>query len=447
MAGGGTVSLEALAICRRGVRNVLAHLGVLPPEDASPRRGDGTRARAAGQRRLRLRDDGRHLRAASTRRARGPRRRAAGRIHCTWDPTRAPDDAALRRRRHALRPPPARARAAGQLLPRRRRALPGSARVIGLDDIARGARAHRAPRAAHAGASRSTSAKDRRSPTRASSLKLECLQVTGSFKARGAMNRLLGDAARGGCATASSPRRAATTALRSRAPPMSPACRRRSSCPRTSRPPRSRRCKGWKARGRDRRRGLGRVERGGARVRRRSTGAPISIPSPIRSSSRARARSALEILEDLPGLDLDPRRDRRRRPDLAGMATALKALQAGHPHHRRRADRLADAEGEPRRRPTSSRCPRSRPRVPTMACRRTDERIFETRARHGRRHRARHRRGDGGRRRAGSGSKLGVAADLSGAAAVAALRQRRVALAGAASVCALVCGAGPDGMG
>ena len=33
MAGGGAVSIEALAICRRGVRNVLAHLGVLPSED------------------------------------------------------------------------------------------------------------------------------------------------------------------------------------------------------------------------------------------------------------------------------------------------------------------------------------------------------------------------------------------------------------------------------
>ncbi len=41
MGGGGTVSLEALAICRRGVRNVLAHLGVLGPEHVSPRRGDG----------------------------------------------------------------------------------------------------------------------------------------------------------------------------------------------------------------------------------------------------------------------------------------------------------------------------------------------------------------------------------------------------------------------
>jgi N2-acetyl-L-2,4-diaminobutanoate deacetylase len=36
MAGGGAVSTEALALCRRGVRNVLAHLGVLPPEMADP---------------------------------------------------------------------------------------------------------------------------------------------------------------------------------------------------------------------------------------------------------------------------------------------------------------------------------------------------------------------------------------------------------------------------
>ena len=34
MAGSGTVSIDALALCRRGVRNVLAHLGALPPEMA-----------------------------------------------------------------------------------------------------------------------------------------------------------------------------------------------------------------------------------------------------------------------------------------------------------------------------------------------------------------------------------------------------------------------------
>jgi len=36
MAGGGAVSIEALRLCRRGVRNVLAHLGALAPEKADP---------------------------------------------------------------------------------------------------------------------------------------------------------------------------------------------------------------------------------------------------------------------------------------------------------------------------------------------------------------------------------------------------------------------------
>ncbi|MBB4053643.1 putative deacylase [Devosia subaequoris] len=35
MAGGGTVSIDALALCRRGIRNVLAHVGVLPASAAS----------------------------------------------------------------------------------------------------------------------------------------------------------------------------------------------------------------------------------------------------------------------------------------------------------------------------------------------------------------------------------------------------------------------------
>lgn len=38
MAGRGTVSLDALAICRRGARNVLAHLGVLEPQGPAPER-------------------------------------------------------------------------------------------------------------------------------------------------------------------------------------------------------------------------------------------------------------------------------------------------------------------------------------------------------------------------------------------------------------------------
>jgi N-alpha-acetyl-L-2,4-diaminobutyrate deacetylase len=36
MAGAGTVSIDALGICRRGVRNVLSHFGVLPPAGKVP---------------------------------------------------------------------------------------------------------------------------------------------------------------------------------------------------------------------------------------------------------------------------------------------------------------------------------------------------------------------------------------------------------------------------
>jgi N-alpha-acetyl-L-2,4-diaminobutyrate deacetylase len=92
MAGGGTVSIEALAICRRGVRNVLAHLGVLPPEDAEPRRGDGAVLELPGTSAFvfatmdgvfePLHRNGTPVRAGER----------AGRIHCTWDPTRAPDE-------------------------------------------------------------------------------------------------------------------------------------------------------------------------------------------------------------------------------------------------------------------------------------------------------------------------------------------------------------------
>ncbi len=90
MAGGGTVSIEALDICRRGVRNVLGHLGVLPPEDASPRRGDGTVLELPGTPPTSS-PPWTASSSPSTRTAAGARRRAAGRIHCTWDPTREPE--------------------------------------------------------------------------------------------------------------------------------------------------------------------------------------------------------------------------------------------------------------------------------------------------------------------------------------------------------------------
>lgn len=90
MAGGGTVRPDALEICRRGVRNVLTHFGVLPGA-SSPARTDAPLYELPGSRAFvyatadgifePYHPNGREVRAGE----------AAGRIHCTWDPTRPPE--------------------------------------------------------------------------------------------------------------------------------------------------------------------------------------------------------------------------------------------------------------------------------------------------------------------------------------------------------------------
>ena len=91
MGGGGTVSPEALAICRRGVRNVLAHLGVIAPDQAEPPEGGGRLFELPGPRAYvfatmdgifePFHANGREVHAGEP----------AGRIHCTWDPARPPE--------------------------------------------------------------------------------------------------------------------------------------------------------------------------------------------------------------------------------------------------------------------------------------------------------------------------------------------------------------------
>ena len=86
--GGGAVSIEARVLCRRGVRNVLTHLRVLPPGKASPRRGDGRLLELPGAAAYvfatadgifePFHDNGRAVSAGEP----------AGRIHFPWDPTR-----------------------------------------------------------------------------------------------------------------------------------------------------------------------------------------------------------------------------------------------------------------------------------------------------------------------------------------------------------------------
>lgn len=48
MGGGGTVGIEALQVCRRGVRNVLSHLGVIEATDRGSPQGERTLLEIAG---------------------------------------------------------------------------------------------------------------------------------------------------------------------------------------------------------------------------------------------------------------------------------------------------------------------------------------------------------------------------------------------------------------
>jgi predicted deacylase len=91
LGGGGTVSLDGLAVGRRGVRNVLAHLGVTPANRDVPKRREARVLELPGTRAYvyatadgvfePFHPNGREVRAGEE----------AGRIHCTWDPTRPPE--------------------------------------------------------------------------------------------------------------------------------------------------------------------------------------------------------------------------------------------------------------------------------------------------------------------------------------------------------------------
>ena len=90
MGGGGSVSVEALALCRRGVRNVLAHLGILRVRAPEPRAGGRLLELPGANAYVFATMDGifepfhelgREVRAGEP----------AGRIHVTWDPAREPE--------------------------------------------------------------------------------------------------------------------------------------------------------------------------------------------------------------------------------------------------------------------------------------------------------------------------------------------------------------------
>ena len=219
-----------------------------------------------------------------------------------------------------------------------------------------GARADRGPRQAHAGDCRSDSCKSPPPGDARVTLKLECLQVTGSFKARGAMNRLLG-ATRG-------ERRQRHRHRLGRQPR---ACRGANGV-RGERPRhhlrslrrlagKGRQDEGLGCQGRDRRRHVGRVQR--RRTRLRGADRRRLFPSLRRSAGGRGAGDARPRNPRRPaGHRRDSRRDRRRRADLRPCDRHSRAAAFGQ-DHRRRADRLADAEGLHRRRAASSRWRRS----------------------------------------------------------------------------------------
>lgn len=311
--------------------------------------------------------------------------------------------------------------------------------MIGLEDI-RAARERIAPFVRRTPVLVPTSAKD---PLPASVfLKLECLQVTGSFKARGAMNRVLAtprEELAGGIVTASGGNHGlavARTAYVAGVPATV-------FLPSNVSPAKVEKLRGWQAR----------VEIVGdvwdtaneaALAHARSSSALYLHPFADPLVVAGQGTLALDLLEDAPELDLVLIAIGGGGL-IAGMATALKALRpkiriigvepTGSP--------TLKASLETGRVVTLSRITTS---VPTMACRRTDERIFELVrdavddvvlvTDHEMRHAARW-----------LWFEAGVAADLSGAAAVAAVQAGRVRFGDAASVCALVCGAGPDGIG
>jgi predicted deacylase len=91
MAGAGTVSLDALKICRRGVANVLDHLGIVARDKPEPRRGDGQVLELPGTAAYVYATADGVFEPFHANGAKVSAGQPAGRIHCTWDPTRPPE--------------------------------------------------------------------------------------------------------------------------------------------------------------------------------------------------------------------------------------------------------------------------------------------------------------------------------------------------------------------
>jgi threonine dehydratase len=273
-------------------------------------------------------------------------------------------------------------------------------------------------------------------------LKLECLQVTGSFKARGAMNRLLGsptEEVANGIVTASGGNHGLAVARTAHAAGTSATI----YLPSNVSPAKLAKIKRWNARTEI----VGKMwdeANAAALEHAKRSGAAYFHPFADPLVVAGQGTLGLEILDDLADIDtilvaiggggL-----------IAGLATALRA--------RRPEIRIIGIEptGSPTLKASLDAgrrvaLPEVTTRVPTMACRETDERIFRI---------VRDTVEDiilvSDEEMEAAAKWLwfetGVAADLSGAASIAALRSGDPRLRHSRKLCALVCGAGADGAG
>jgi Threonine dehydratase len=272
-------------------------------------------------------------------------------------------------------------------------------------------------------------------------LKLELLQVTGSFKARGATNRLLSmDPAmlEKGIVTASGGNHGLATA---RAGYIS-GVQTTIYLPENATPAKIEKLKQWNADIHI----VGSVwdaANAAALEHVKRTGAAYFHPFADREVVAGQGTVALEILDQIPEADVFLVA-MGGGGLISGVATAVKALRpkarvigveaAGSPVLLRALEAGKNIALEA---VTTS--------VATMACAKTDDRIFEI---------VRDKVDeivlveDDEMLRAARWLwfEMGLAADLSGAAAIAALREGRVALNSGETVCAIVCGAGPEAL-
>jgi threonine dehydratase len=271
-------------------------------------------------------------------------------------------------------------------------------------------------------------------------LKLELLQVTGSFKARGAMNRLLGaprEEVEKGIVTASGGNHGLAVARTAYAVGVPATI----FVPETVSPSKVEKMQKWNADVRIVGDAWGKSNDAALAFAKESGAAyfhPFADPLVVAGQGTL----GLEILEQIPDMDVILVAIGGGGL-ISGLSTAIRARKSG----------VRIIGVEPTGSPTLKASieaghvvtlPEVTSKVPTMACQRTDERLFEIVDRNvdeivlvtdEAMDDAAH----------WLWFEMGVAADLSGAASLAALKQVAATIDPTHHVCALVCGAGPEG--